>query len=280
MVRPEAKRSEAKYLSSKYSVSASRSCAVLGLARSSFDYEAHPRDDTFLAQRLQELSDENRRFGHPRLFVLLRREGINVNHKRSERVYGALRLQLKRRKRKKLGAGRQPTQLFPYGSQDVLAIDFVFDYLESGRKLKTLTLVDECSKVSPGILVSHSIRGSDLGPFIELATDKLPKVIRVDQGTEFTSRAFLDWAYKNHVELDFTRVRKPNQVIESFNSRLRDECLNEHLFFDLEDAIGKINLWHEKYNYFNPHSSLGMLTPIEFVPSHIPGPPLGGENPT
>jgi len=190
---------------------------------------------------------------------------MKINHKRSERVYKKLNLQLKSRKRKKLGGGRKPTQLFPYGAKDVLAIDFVFDYLESGRKLKTLTLVDEHNKTSPGILVSHSIRGDDLGPFIELATDKLPKVIRVDQGTEFTSRAFLDWAYKKNIELDFTRVRKPNQVIEAFNSRLRDECLNEHLFFDLEDAQEKINCWWDKYNNFNPHSSLGMLTPVEFA---------------
>lgn len=265
MVRPKAKRAEALYLHQKYAVSVSRSCELLGLARSSFDYREHPRDDSELGEKLEELAGKHRRFGHPRLLVLLRRAGFKDNHKRSERLYRKLKLQIKSRKRKKLGGGRKPVQLFPYGSEDVLAIDFVFDYLESGRRIKTLTLVDEYSKISPGILVSRSIRGDDLGPFIELATDKLPKVIRVDQGTEFTSRAFLDWAYKNNVELDFTRVRKPNQVIESFNSRLRDECLNEHLFYDLEDAIEKINLWHKKYNYFNPHSSLGMLTPIEFA---------------
>lgn len=126
-------------------------------------------------------------------------------------------------------------------------------------------MVDEKTKVSPALMVDHSIRGSDLGPFIELACEKLPKVIRVDQGTEFTSRAFLDWSYKNGVQLEFTRVRKPNQLIESFNSRFRDECLNEHLFYDLEDAMEKINDWHERYNNFNPHSSLGMLTPTEFA---------------
>lgn len=199
--------------------------------------------------------------------MLLKREkGIVVNIKRSERIYQTLGLQIKNRKRKKLGgSSRSVFPLVPYGQGDVLAIDFVFDYIESGRSLKTLTRVEEKNKVSPGILVAHSIKGCDLGPFIELACEKLPKVIRVDQGAEFTSRAFLDWAYKNDIQLEFTRVRKPHQLIESFNSRFRDECLNEHLFHDLEDAIEKIEEWHERYNNFNPHSSLGMLTPNEFA---------------
>lgn len=268
MVGPNAKREVAHYLTQNYDVTASRVCKVLGLARSTYDYNAHPRDNSELQEALKDLAENNKRFGHPRLFVLLKRDKkIFVNHKRSERVYQQLGLQLKNRKRKKLGGvNREPSaQVIPYGTGDVLAIDFVFDYIESGRRLKVLTMVDEKNKISPALLIAHSIKGSDLGPFIELACDRLPKVIRVDQGTEFTSRAFLDWAYKNEVHLDFTRVGKPNQVIESFNSRLRDECLNEHLFFDLEDAIEKINQWHDRYNNHNPHSSLGMLTPKEFA---------------
>lgn len=248
-----------------YQVSAKRACKTVGLARSSFDYKNHPRDHSKLEKRICELAGEHKRFGHPRLHVLLRREGFRVNHKCSERIYKKLELKLKRRKRKKLGVGRSQKHPVPYGSSDVLAIDFVFDYLESGRRLKVLTLVDEFTKVSPGLLVAHSIKGINLGEFIELAMPILPRIIRVDQGTEFTSRAFLNWSYKNNIELDFTRVKKPNQIIESFNSRFRDECLNEHVFYDLEDAHEKINLWHEKYNDFNPHSSLGMLTPNEFA---------------
>lgn len=267
MVGPKLKRETARYVQQKYAISASRICRVLGLARSTFDYKEHPRDDSEVANALQELANENKRFGHPRLFILLKREKkIEVNHKRSERIYQVLGLQIKNRKRKKLGGGRiNVGPITPYGAGDVIAIDFVFDYIECGRRLKTLTIVEEQTKLSPALLVAHSIRGKDLGPFIELACEKLPKVIRVDQGTEFTSRAFLDWAYKNGIQLEFTRVRKPNQLIESFNSRFRDECLNEHLFYDLEDAITKVNEWHDRYNNFNPHSSLGMMTPAEFA---------------
>lgn len=246
-------------------MSISKACRTTGLARSSFDYKPHPKDDSKLKTKMLELAGEHRRFGHPRLHVLLRRAGFSDNHKRTQRVYTELGLKIKRRKRKKLGAGRSRLSTNPYGSKSILAIDFVFDYLETGRRLKVLTMIDEHFKNSPAILVDHSIRGVHLGEFIEIAMPELPKIIRVDQGTEFTSRAFLDWAYKNNIELDFTRVRKPNQVIESFNSRLRDECLNENLFFNLEDAQEKINNWLDKYNNFNPHSSLGMLTPNEYL---------------
>ena len=267
MVRPKDRRNMARYTMKKFSVSGSRACRILGLARSTFDYKEHSRDDSEVASALKELANDNKRFGHPRLFLLLSREkGIQVNHKRSERIYQELGLQINCRKRKKLGSiSKRTHSKVPYGQGDVLAIDFVFDYIESGRRLKVLTMVDEKTKISPGILVGHSIRGNDLGPFIELVCERLPKVIRVDQGTEFTCRTFLDWAYKKGIQLEFTRVTKPNQLVESFNSRFRDECLNEHLFYDLEDAIEKVGTWHGRYNNFNPHSSLGMLTPSEFA---------------
>jgi putative transposase len=115
-------------------------------------------------------------------------------------------------------------------------------------------------------LVDHSIRGVDVTKFLDhLASGSYPKIVRIDQGTEFTSRAMLYWAYRSGIELEFTRVRKPNQVIESFNSRVRDECLNEHVFLSLQDAREKIDEWHWRYNNINPHSSLGMKAPLEFA---------------
>ena len=127
-------------------------------------------------------------------------------------------------------------------------------------------IVDEYSKISPGVLVDHSIRGFDVTRYLDhVASGNYPKIIRVDQGTEFTSRAMLDWAYSHNITLEFTKVRKPNQVIESFNSRARDEWLNEHVFFSLSDAREKIDEWHWQCNNFNPHSALGMKSPIEFA---------------
>lgn len=265
-MRPKEKRAEAFYLASKYQIAKARIARLLGLSISTFDYEAKPRSDEPIRSRLATLSSEHRRFGHPRLFVLLKREGFILNHKRSRRIYQELGLQIGRRKRKKLGSiQRTPATQATFAHQ-AWAIDFMFDYVESGRRLKLLTVVDEFSKSSPGLLVDHSIRGRDVVDYLDhLANGRYPKIIRVDQGTEFTSRAMLDWSYRNGVQLEFTRVRKPNQIAESFNSRVRDECLNEHVFFSLSDARAKIDEWHWRYNNFNPHSSLGMKTPAEFA---------------
>lgn len=266
MVRPKDRRTEAFYLVEKYKTTKARCCRLLGLSISTFSYNAKPSKDGPIRDKLIALASENRRFGHPRLFVLLRQEMPDVNHKRSHRIYSELELQLERRKRKKLGTHQRLPPTRAVEPDHIWAIDFMFDYLETGRRLKTLTVVDECSKISPGILVDHSIRGTDVTRFLDhLASGIYPKIVRTDQGTEFASRAMLDWAYRHNIKLEFTKVRKPNQVIEAFNSRVRDECLNEHVFFSLQDAREKIDQWHWKYNNFNPHSALGMKSPLEFA---------------
>ena len=266
MVGPGERRVAGRYLVDKYKKPAARICRLLGLSISTFSYQDSPRDDAPIRAKFEELTQEHRRFGHPRLFVLLKRDMPGVNHKRTRRVYRAMGLQIGRRKRKKLGGRPRLAATQARAPGEAWAIDFMFDYVESGRRLKVLTIVDEFAKESPGILVHHSIRGTDVTAFLDqLAAGSYPKIIRVDQGTEFTSRAMLDWAYKHGITLEFTRVRKPNQIIESFNSRVRDECLNEHTFFSLEDARQKIDEWHWKYNNINPHSALGMKSPVEFA---------------
>lgn len=265
-MRPKDKRASAKHLVSKYKATKARACRLLGLSLSTMDYKDHLKNDEPIRKKLRELANNHKRFGHPRLFVFLKRDLPNVNHKRSRRIYQEMKLQIGRRKRKKLGSRPRLPASTARRANQIWAIDFMFDFVESGRRLKILTVVDEYSKESPGIVVGHSITGQDVTHFLDhLASDKYPKVIRVDQGTEFTSRAMLDWAYKRQIVLEFTRVRKPNQIIESFNSRVRDECLNEQLFYDLGDAREKIDKWHWKYNNINPHSSLGMKSPVEFA---------------
>lgn len=266
MVKPKDRREAALYLAKKHEVSRARSSRLLGLKLSTLSYKPVVKDDTALSMKIKELAGRHKRFGHPRLFVVLKKEMPEVNHKRSHRVYKSLELQIGKRKRKKLGTYNRLPATEPIEANHVWAIDFMFDYLETGRRLKVLNIVDEFSKISPGVLVAHSIRGSDVTEYLNhIANGVYPKIIRVDQGTEFTSRAMLDWAYSHNITLEFTKVRKPNQVIESYNSRMRDECLNEHVFFDLPDAREKIETWNWDYNNFNPHSSLGMKSPIEFA---------------
>nr|BFD65563.1 hypothetical protein HAGR004_05850 [Bdellovibrio sp. HAGR004] len=179
MVRPKDRRTEALYLVEKYKTTKARSCRLLGLNISTLAYKPVPNKDGPVRDKLIELARENNRFGHPRLFVLLRNEMPDVNHNRLHRVYTECELQLQRRKRKKIGSHPRIPPTRADGPNQVWAIDFMFDYLESGRKLKTLTIIDEHLKISPGILVEHSIRGVDVTRFLDhLAAGSYPKIVR------------------------------------------------------------------------------------------------------
>ena len=148
-------------------------------------------------------------------------------------------------------------------------MDFVHDALADGRTFRVLTVVDQWSRQSPILEVASSLSGATVGVALDrvLAAGAPPRSITVDHGTEFMSRALEDWAYQRGVQLDFIRPGKPveNAFIESFNGRLRDECLNVHQFTSIEDAKAKIEAWRVDYNQQRPHSSLGHLTPNEFV---------------
>ena len=148
-------------------------------------------------------------------------------------------------------------------------MDFVHDALADGRPFRVLTVVDQWSRQSPILEVASSMSGRTVGEALDRVLGEAtgPRSITVDHGTEFQSRALEDWAYRRGVQLDFIRPGKPveNAFIESFNGRLRDECLNVHQFLSIEDARSRIEAWRHDYNQRRPHSSLGHLTPNEFV---------------
>lgn len=148
-------------------------------------------------------------------------------------------------------------------------MDFVYDALADGRQFRVLTVVDQWSRESPILEVATAMSGRTVSAALDrvLGDGAIPRSITVDHGTEFTSRALEDWAYRRGVQLDFIRPGKPveNAYIESFNGRLRDECLNVHQFVSLEDARHKIEAWRLDYNHHRPHSALGHLTPSEFA---------------
>ena len=148
-------------------------------------------------------------------------------------------------------------------------MDFVHDALTDGRQFRVLTVVDQWSRQSPILEVASSLSGATVGVALDrvLPSAHGLRSITVDHGTEFMSRALEDWAYQGGVQLDFIRPGKPveNAFIESFNGRLRDECLNVHQFTSIDDAKAKIEAWRLDYNQRRPHSSLGHLTPNEYA---------------
>jgi putative transposase len=239
------------------------------LARSSYYYRSHERKDEAYRTRLKELAETRPRFGYRRLHVLLRREGIPVNHKWTERVYREEGLALRRKRRRKL-AGRLRVPLLPSEEPNRRwSMDFVSESLVCGRRFRVLTVVDDCTRECPAMEVDSSLGGARIVQVLDRleAERGLPEVIRTDNGPEFAGRAMDEWAYRKGVKLDFIRPGKPveNAYVESFNGKLRDECLNGHWFTTLQEARQIIENWRRDYNESRPHSSLGDLTPREFA---------------
>lgn len=218
---------------------------------------------------MKELAGRLRRYGHWRLYVILRREGFQVNHKRTERIYRSEKLSLRIRKTKKFASVTRVPLPEAVRSNQIWAMDFVSDSLWTGRKFRSLTMVDTYTKQCLGIEVDTSLTGQRVVRVLERLTEiqGFPEFIRVDNGPEFISKALDEWAYRNQVKLDFIRPGKPteNGHIESFNGKFRDECLNENYFVDLKEAKEIIENWRTEYNTYRPHSSLNDLTPEEFA---------------
>jgi putative transposase len=219
--------------------------------------------------RLKDLAAVRVRYGYRRLHVLLQREGWTINHKRVYRLYKQEGLSLRlKTKKKRASAGRVPLPA-PSAPMQCWSMDFVADRLADGRQIRMLTLVDNFSRVSPAIEVDFSLTGGRVVEVLERlkGTCGLPKVIKVDNGSEFISKAMDEWAYRNGVKLEFSRPGKPtdNAFIESFNGRLRQECLQQNWFISLDDAKHIVEDWREDYNQQRPHSSLEQQTPSEFV---------------
>ena len=270
VLRTRQRRELIKKLIDEYRVSIRRACHICLTARSLHYFNPQgPRDDRAIRQRIKEIAETRVRYGIARIHVLLRREGWQDNHKRTRRIYleEALNLRHRRPRRNKAAAHRaeHPSLTAP---NECWSMDFVMDALFDGRRFRALTIVDNYSRECLEIEVGQSLKGEDVVRVMErlrLVKGVIPKRIKVDNGSEFISKALDRWAYENGVVLDFSRPGKPtdNAFIESFNGSFRDECLNVNWFLSIEDAWEKIQAFKEDYNHFRPHSALGNMTPIE-----------------
>jgi putative transposase len=225
-----------------------------------------------LRMRIREIAMSRPRFGFQRIHVLLRREGWKVNLKRVHRLYRLeglqVRMRVRRNKRQSLHRGPAPRAM---GLNERWSMDFVHDQLGDKRAFRVLTVVDNWSRESVLLEPGFRLTGESVAAVLSRASERrpLPRSITVDHGTEFTSKAMDQWAWENGVQLDFTRPGKPtdNGLCESFNGRLRDECLNVHEFESIEHARDKLDAWRVDYNESRPHGALGNLTPSEYAQS-------------
>ena len=269
MVGPRARTEAVEVARAAVTISERRACGLLLVVRGTCRYQpvSHEANDR-LRQKLRDLAMARRRFGYRRLCALVRRDGDKVNHKRVYRLYVEEQLWVRKRNHKRCRGSTRAALLVPMWPNQVWSIDFVSDALGSGRRFRTLNVVDDFSREAPVIEVDTSLGGVRVTRVLDrLRLERgLPVEIRSDNGPEFTSRAVEQWAYENGVEWHFIEPGKPteNAYIESFNGKFRDECLNENWFTSLADARQKIEHWRQDYNQARPHSALGYRTPNEF----------------
>lgn len=237
--------------------------------RSTIRYQARRASDTSLRSRIKALAVERRRFGYRRIHVLLKRDGIQVNLKKLRRIYSEERLQVKRRGGRKRALGTRRPMVVPTRVNERWSLDFVSDAFTDGRRFRILAVVDDFTRESIALIADTSLSGARVARELSILGEQrgYPNTIVSDNGTEFTSTAILKWVQDVGINWHYIQPGKPTQnaFIESFNGRLRDECLNETLFSSLKDARFELNRWRNDYNHVRPHSALGNYSPAEFV---------------
>ena len=258
------------YVEAEYEMSERHACRLVGLGRTTHRYRARKAErDARLRSRLKELAARRMRFGYRRLTAMLLREGMLANHKRVYRLYREEGLAMRIRQRRRIrwsGAVVKPAASQP---NERWSMDFVTDCVSSGKVIRMLTIVDDCTRECPAIEVDTSLGGLRVRRVLDrIASERgLPEAIVLDNGPEFRGRALAAWSEERGVRLEFIQPGKPvqNAYVESFNGRLRDECLNANWFTSLGDARRKVETWRLDYNQQRPHSSLNYLPPAEFA---------------
>ncbi len=250
-------------------ISERRSCQLASLNRKSCRYQNRLRTDTNLIKRLRQLAVEHPCFGYRRIHALLGRAGFKINLKRVYRLWKQLHLSLPRRRPRKVRA-KAMVGITPKAGRanQVWTYDFVFDQSLSGKSLKMLTLIDEYTRECLAVEVGVSMTSERVRQILERVCSEKgqPELIRSDNGSEFIGRAVNYWLKQNGIKALLIEPGKPwqNGKGESFNGKLRDECLSREWFSSVKEAQVVIEGWRNFYNEQRPHSSLGYLTPLEF----------------
>jgi putative transposase len=260
-------RKDVAFAVEQFPMTERRACKLVGLDRSSYRYEPRRDHNVELRQELVSVARQKPRYGYRRLHALLSKRGFAVSAQRVYRVYKAEGLMVRRLRRRRLSRVAVASNLVR--SNQEWALDFVADALATGRGIRALTVVDAFTRENLSLEVDTSLSSRRVTRALEAVIERrgMPEAIRCDNGPELTSRHFLSWCEERKIQLIHIQPGRPmqNGHIESFNGRLRDECLNANWFHNLADARAKIKAWRDEYNGERPHSSLGYRTPNEFA---------------
>lgn len=250
-------------------ISERRACRLLGLSRSVKRYEHKSRDDSEVIEALTDLAERHPRFGFRKLFVLLRKSGKPWNHKKVWRVYCAMKLNLRRRFKKRYRSEAPVTLLQPIRPNQAWSADFMSDALHDGRAFRTFNVIDDYNREALRIEIDFSLTAERIIRALAqlIVVRGRPERLRVDRGPEFTSALFCAWCETNGIELEFIQPGKPtqNSFVERFNGSYRDGVLDAWVFTDLEQVREETELWLHEYNTIRPHESLGDVSPFEFL---------------
>lgn len=246
-----------------------RACALARIDPRVYRRKPKRPEDAGLRQRLRDLSSERRRFGYRRLHILLKREGWAVNWKKLYRIYREEGLTVRKRGGRKRAVGTRAPIAIPQGPNQRWSLDFMSDNLSCSRRFRILNVIDDFSRECLAAVIDTSLSGVRVARELDRIAEMrgYPCMVVSDNGTELTSNAILKWQEDQKINWHYIAPGKPmqNGFVESFNGKMRDECLNEHLFDTLHHARHLIAAWRDDYNKNRPHSSLGGLTPWEYA---------------
>jgi putative transposase len=246
-----------------------RACSAVHLSRKAYYYQSVKESDDMVIEALNTIADKHPGYGFWKLYHVLRREGFTWNHKRVYRVYTSLKMNLRRRARKRLPKRIKHPLSIPLQPNEVWSMDFMADSLWDGTRFRILNVIDDYNREALAMEVDTSINARRVIRVLNRIAEErgVPKEIRVDNGPEFLSNVFTLWCQENGVEIKFIQPGKPaqNAFIERFNGSFRSELLNMYVFKTLHDARHLTSNWRETYNFERPHQALNHLTPVEFI---------------
>jgi putative transposase len=268
MVSPHARREQVNFACGR-GLSQRRACGLIGISRSSLNYQLRlPAKDNPVMQAMKALSAQYPRYGYRRIRIFLRRQGFELGCSRTHRLWRQAGLLLPRKRPRRRVASSRPRAFNPVKANTVWAYDFVFDTTAEGQQIKCLTIIDEYTRECLAIDVAGSIRSKRVIEVLSRLVSQhgAPMFMRSDNGPEFVSHAILEWIAQAGIATALSDPGKPwqNGADESFNGKLRDECLSLEWFRSRKEAAVIIEAWRRHYNTVRPHSSLNYMTPHEF----------------